>query len=409
MSQQTSQIPLPPIKILFDTLENESYEKLQLNNTDYYLDQGQRPLQNQQQQQQQEQPQQLSPRVSLSKSPMSSPLLQIASSAAFFPNNNSTVTSAIVPGTSAATSSYLNILPGNPPSNYTSSIAPIPYDNRSCNNNGIEIRPLQSRDDNDLERNITSNSRNIKQAVSPFHEVQKLAQFHNFKFNSTSSNNNNENYNYSYYTPTTRQSRGILNLIDTSSTSPSSTITSPSTAKSTLTNNNDNTTKIITHDVDTQSPDGRPNLGRRHSTIPRIRSNSPPNNRSISKKNHHTTAITSPQNEMNMRRKKGSGRRSSLPITTVQILNEWLLDHLTNPYPTTQEKKELLKQTGLTKIQLSNWFINVRRRKVFNENSDSYIFLKAKEEALKKEEEQKQLQLQLQLQQQNNHHHHELS
>lgn len=60
-----------------------------------------------------------------------------------------------------------------------------------------------------------------------------------------------------------------------------------------------------------------------------------------------------------------SGRRSNLPKETVQILNRWLLDHLGNPYPTPQEKRELLIKTGLTKIQLSNWFINVRRRKIF--------------------------------------------
>lgn len=60
-----------------------------------------------------------------------------------------------------------------------------------------------------------------------------------------------------------------------------------------------------------------------------------------------------------------NGRRSNLPKETVQILNTWLLDHLRNPYPTPQEKRELLIKTGLTKIQLSNWFINVRRRKIF--------------------------------------------
>lgn len=73
-----------------------------------------------------------------------------------------------------------------------------------------------------------------------------------------------------------------------------------------------------------------------------------------------------------------NGRRSNLPKETVQILNTWLLDHLRNPYPTPQEKRELLIKTGLTKIQLSNWFINVRRRKIFcdyyelaNRNRDS--------------------------------------
>lgn len=63
-----------------------------------------------------------------------------------------------------------------------------------------------------------------------------------------------------------------------------------------------------------------------------------------------------------------TGKRANLPKETVKILNNWLENHLNNPYPTPAEKNELLKQTGLTKIQLSNWFINVRRRKVFRDH-----------------------------------------
>ena len=68
-----------------------------------------------------------------------------------------------------------------------------------------------------------------------------------------------------------------------------------------------------------------------------------------------------------------TGKRSNLPKETVKILNDWLVQHLNNPYPTPAEKNELLRQTGLTKIQLSNWFINVRRRKVFTDHFDKKL------------------------------------
>ncbi|CAL9728304.1 homeobox protein Cup9p [Monosporozyma unispora] len=69
--------------------------------------------------------------------------------------------------------------------------------------------------------------------------------------------------------------------------------------------------------------------------------------------------------------------RYNLPKDCVTILNDWLMNHLHNPYPTAQEKRDLLIKTGLTKIQLSNWFINQRRRKIF---SRYYTMAKSVEE-----------------------------
>ncbi|KAG1437500.1 hypothetical protein G6F56_013073 [Rhizopus delemar] len=55
-------------------------------------------------------------------------------------------------------------------------------------------------------------------------------------------------------------------------------------------------------------------------------------------------------------------RRGNLPKTITAILREWLIEHCHNPYPTEAEKNQLRLKTGLTLNQISNWFINARRR-----------------------------------------------
>ncbi|GMM35154.1 Cup9 protein [Saccharomycopsis crataegensis] len=59
-------------------------------------------------------------------------------------------------------------------------------------------------------------------------------------------------------------------------------------------------------------------------------------------------------------------KRCNLPKKTTKILIDWLNDNLSNPYPNSKEKFELIVKTGLTNQQLSNWFINARRRKINN-------------------------------------------
>jgi len=48
---------------------------------------------------------------------------------------------------------------------------------------------------------------------------------------------------------------------------------------------------------------------------------------------------------------------------SVKILKNWLSTHSKHPYPNEEEKKMLQKQTGLDKIQITNWLANARRRK----------------------------------------------
>ncbi|KAI5060269.1 hypothetical protein GOP47_0024689 [Adiantum capillus-veneris] len=51
-----------------------------------------------------------------------------------------------------------------------------------------------------------------------------------------------------------------------------------------------------------------------------------------------------------------------LPERSVSLLRAWLFDHFLHPYPKDTEKVLLARQTGLTRNQVSNWFINARVR-----------------------------------------------
>lgn len=55
-------------------------------------------------------------------------------------------------------------------------------------------------------------------------------------------------------------------------------------------------------------------------------------------------------------------RRGNLPKNVTAILKQWLIDHCRHPYPTEEEKRVLRLKTDLTLNQISNWFINARRR-----------------------------------------------
>ncbi|XVF36046.1 hypothetical protein REPUB_Repub19eG0024800 [Reevesia pubescens] len=51
-----------------------------------------------------------------------------------------------------------------------------------------------------------------------------------------------------------------------------------------------------------------------------------------------------------------------LPESSVSVLRAWLFEHFLHPYPKDSEKIMLAKQTGLTRNQVANWFINARVR-----------------------------------------------
>ncbi|KAK8962018.1 BEL1-like homeodomain protein 11 [Platanthera guangdongensis] len=51
-----------------------------------------------------------------------------------------------------------------------------------------------------------------------------------------------------------------------------------------------------------------------------------------------------------------------LPEDSVMVLRAWLFEHFLHPYPNDNEKLLLASKTGLTRNQISNWFINARVR-----------------------------------------------
>uniref|UniRef100_J3LRK9 Homeobox domain-containing protein n=1 Tax=Oryza brachyantha TaxID=4533 RepID=J3LRK9_ORYBR len=51
-----------------------------------------------------------------------------------------------------------------------------------------------------------------------------------------------------------------------------------------------------------------------------------------------------------------------LPEDSVAVLRAWLFDHFLHPYPNDHEKLMLAVTTGLSRTQISNWFINARVR-----------------------------------------------
>lgn len=61
---------------------------------------------------------------------------------------------------------------------------------------------------------------------------------------------------------------------------------------------------------------------------------------------------------------RGSKKTSSLPTETVEYLKAWMMspEHIAHPYPTEQEKAQIMIDTGIELKQLTNWFVNNRKR-----------------------------------------------
>lgn len=61
----------------------------------------------------------------------------------------------------------------------------------------------------------------------------------------------------------------------------------------------------------------------------------------------------------------GSGRRRVPKVFSKEAISKfraWLFNNITHPYPSEEQKRQLAAETGLTILQVNNWFINARRR-----------------------------------------------
>ncbi|WOK92242.1 BEL1-like homeodomain protein 4 [Canna indica] len=67
-------------------------------------------------------------------------------------------------------------------------------------------------------------------------------------------------------------------------------------------------------------------------------------------------------NQMGMMEQEAWRPQRGLPERSVNILRGWLFEHFLHPYPSDADKHMLARQTGLSRNQVSNWFINARVR-----------------------------------------------
>ncbi|XP_060193494.1 BEL1-like homeodomain protein 4 [Lycium barbarum] len=66
--------------------------------------------------------------------------------------------------------------------------------------------------------------------------------------------------------------------------------------------------------------------------------------------------------QMGMMEQEAWRPQRGLPERSVNILRAWLFEHFLNPYPSDADKHLLARQTGLSRNQVANWFINARVR-----------------------------------------------
>ncbi|CAN4079582.1 unnamed protein product [Withania somnifera] len=98
--------------------------------------------------------------------------------------------------------------------------------------------------------------------------------------------------------------------------------------------------------------------------------------------------------QMGMMEQEAWRPQRGLPERSVNILRAWLFEHFLHPYPSDADKHLLARQTGLSRNQVSNWFINARVR-LWKPMVEEMYQQEAKEEEEGDEREKSQSQSQI--------------
>ncbi|XP_061639002.1 homeobox protein Meis3 isoform X2 [Phyllopteryx taeniolatus] len=70
------------------------------------------------------------------------------------------------------------------------------------------------------------------------------------------------------------------------------------------------------------------------------------------------TGVASPstgEDDESDRERRNNKKRGIFPKVATNIMRAWLFQHLTHPYPSEEQKKQLSQDTGLTILQVNNW------------------------------------------------------
>ena len=90
---------------------------------------------------------------------------------------------------------------------------------------------------------------------------------------------------------------------------------------------------------------------------------------------------------------EGLFAKSTLPPPALKVLTDWFLQHFEHPYPTPEEKEDLVRESGLQPKQVTYWFTNARirvwRHSIFPHLRDQSLEKRRQRKAKKKAGTQK--------------------